>query len=145
MKPLGSYAEKRHALTDIAEGLRNIANNYGIPVWTAHQTNRTAIQEERINTAHIGESLGIIATVDLALGLGRPDEMKDENRAMLGIIKNRLGQDGMYRLLIFDARRVFIEFANENEQGQVRSRPEKIEPALDEIALFTEQNSQNYG
>lgn len=145
MKPLGSYAEKRHALTDIAEGLRNIANNYGIPIWTAHQTNRTAIQEERINTAHIGESLGIVATVDLALGLGRPDEMKEENRAMLGIIKNRLGQDGIYRLLLFDARRVFIEFANENEQGHVQSRPSKSEPGMDEIALFLEQNNQNSG
>lgn len=145
MKPLGSYAEKRHALTDITEGLRNVANNYRIPVWTAHQTNRTAIQEERITTAHIGESLGIIATVDLALGLGRPDEMKEENQAMLGIIKNRLGQDGVYKLLIFDTRRVFIALANENEQGIVQSRPQRNEPEMEEIALFLEQNNQNSG
>jgi len=136
MKPLGSYAEKRHALTDIAEGLRNVANNYRIPVLTAHQTNRTAIQEERITTAHIGESLGIIATVDLALGLGRPDEMKEENQAMLGIIKNRMGQDGIYKLLTFDTRRVFIEFANENEQGISQNRPRNDEPDMAEIDLF---------
>ncbi len=138
MKPLGSYAEKRHALTDIAEGLRNIANNMRVPLWSAHQTNRTAIQEERINTAHVGESLGIIATVDLALGLGRPDEMKENNQAMLGIIKNRLGQDGIYRLLMFDTRRVFIEFANENENGLIQNRPAQSEPGLAEIALFLE-------
>lgn len=137
MKPLGSYAEKRHALTDIAEGLRNIANNMRVPIWSAHQTNRTAIQEERINTSHIGESLGIIATVDLALGLGRPDEMKEDNQAMLGIIKNRLGQDGIYRLLIFDTRRVFIEFANENEGGVIQGRStNQEEPGLNEISLF---------
>lgn len=146
MKPLGSYAEKRHALTDIAEGLRNIANNYRIPIWTAHQTNRSAIQEERINTAHIGESLGIIATVDLALGLGRPDEMKEDNQAMLGIIKNRNGQDGIYRLLQFDTRRVFIEFADENERGEIQSRPSQSEPGMEEIALFFEQqNASNSG
>lgn len=138
MKPLGSYAEKRHALTDIAEGLRNIANNMRVPLWSAHQTNRTAIQEERINTAHVGESLGIIATVDLALGLGRPDEMKEDNQAMLGIIKNRLGQDGIYKLLMFDTRRVFIEFANENENGVIQNRPTRSEPGLAEIALFLE-------
>lgn len=137
MKPLGSYAEKRHALTDIAEALRNIANNYHVPIWTAHQTNRTAIQEERITTAHIGESLGIIATVDLALGIGRPDEMKNNNQAMLGIIKNRNGQDGDYRLLLFDTRRVFIAFANENEQGVIQqSSSVEIEPSLNEISLF---------
>lgn len=145
MKPIGSYAEKRHALTDVAEGLRNIANNLGVPVWTAHQTNRTAIQEEKINTAHIGESLGIVATVDLALGIGRPDDMKEDNKAMLGIIKNRNGQDGMYRLLIFDARRVFIEFANENEQGVVSRRPSTVESSIEEIALFMGQNSNNSG
>lgn len=145
MKPLDSYAEKRHGLTDIAEGLRNIANNYKVPVWSAHQTNRSAIQEERINTAHVGESLGIIATVDLALGLGRPDEMKEENRAMLGIIKNRLGQDGLYRILDFDARRVFIQFADENELGIIPARPSRNEPELQDIYLFTEQNSVNSG
>jgi len=145
MKPIGSYAEKRHALTDITEGLRNIANNYRIPVWTAHQTNRSAIQEEKITTAHIGESLGIIATVDLALGLGRPDEMKEEGQAMLGIIKNRLGQDGIYRLLIFNTSRVLIEFANENEDGDFNSKPKKNEPEMEEIALFLDQNNVNSG
>ena len=141
MKPLGSYSEKRHALTDISEGLRNLANNYRVPVLTAHQTNRTAIQEERITTAHIGESLGIIATVDLALGLGRPDEMKNENKAMLGIIKNRMGQDGIYRLLEFDTRRVFIEFSNENELGETKNNSKSNEPEMEEIALFLNENN----
>lgn len=136
MKPLGAYAEKRHALTDIAESLRNIANNHHVPMWSAHQTNRTAIQEERITTAHIGESLGIIATVDLALGIGRPDEMKNNNQAMLGIIKNRNGADGEYRLMLFDTRRVFLAFANENEQGVIQHSNIDIEPALSEIIAF---------
>lgn len=141
MKPLGSYAEKRHGLTDIAESLRNIANNYRVPVLTAHQTNRSAIQEERITTAHIGESLGIIATVDLALGIGRPDEMKDENKAMLGIIKNRMGQDGVYKLIDFDTSRVYLAFSHENESGISQSKNVKSEPGIDEIALFLSQES----
>lgn len=146
MRPLVSYAEKRHALTDVAEGLRNIANNLRVPVWTAHQTNRSAIQEEKINTSHIGESLGIIATVDLALGIGRPDELKQENQAMLGIIKNRNGQDGVYHLLIFDTRRVFIEFANENEHGELpNTRGVQSEPGIEEIAAFFEQSNYNSG
>lgn len=141
MKPIGAYAEKRHALTDIAEGLRNIANNYGIPIWTAHQTNRTAIQEERITTAHIGESLGIIATVDLALGLGRPDTLKEENKAMLGIIKNRNGEDGIYKLINFDAKRVFLSFEDVVERIDASPRVE-VETPIDEIALIVA--SQNF-
>jgi len=55
---------------------------------------------------------------------------------MLGIIKNRLGQDGIYRLLIFDTRRVLIHFANENESGVVQNRPTNSEPGLESIAEF---------
>ncbi|MHA1814614.1 MAG: DnaB-like helicase C-terminal domain-containing protein, partial [Candidatus Heimdallarchaeaceae archaeon] len=145
MKPLGSYAEKRHALTDISEGLRNIANNYRVPVWTAHQTNRAAIQEEKINTSHIGESLGIIATVDLAFGVGRPDEMKEVNQAMLGIIKNRNGQDGVYKLMTFDTSRVLLELANENEEGVSQNNQVENESSLDEISLFLNENTPNSG
>jgi len=145
MKPLGSYAEKRHALTDIAEGLRNIANNYRVPVWTAHQTNRAAIQEEKINTGHIGESLGIIATVDLAFGVGRPDNMKEVNRAMIGIIKNRNGQDGIYELMVFDTSRVLLEMADENEEGIVQTGQVENEQSVEEIALFLDENPPNSG
>jgi len=145
MKPLGSYAEKRHALTDISEGLRNIANNYRVPVWTAHQTNRAAIQEEKINTGHIGESLGIIATVDLAFGIGRPDEMKEVNQAMLGIIKNRNGQDGLYKLMLFDTSRVLLEMADENELGEIQNGQVENESSLGEIALFLDENAPNSG
>lgn len=141
MKPLGSYAEKRHGLTDIAESLRNVANNYRVPVLTAHQTNRSAIQEERITTAHIGESLGIIATVDLALGIGRPDEMKDEDKAMLGIIKNRMGQDGIYKLINFDTSRVYLSFVDENESGIPQESSGNVEPGMDEIAMFLSQGN----
>lgn len=141
MKPLGSYAEKRHGLTDIAESLRNVANNYRVPVLTAHQTNRSAIQEERITTAHIGESLGIIATVDLALGIGRPDEMKDEDKAMLGIIKNRMGQDGIYKLINFDTSRVYLSFVDENESGIPQESSGEVEPGMDEIAMFLSQGN----
>lgn len=140
MKPLGSYAEKRHALTDITESLRNIANNYRVPLLTAHQTNRTAIQEEIITTAHVGESLGIIATVDLALGLGRPDEMKKNNQAMLGVIKNRMGRDGIYSLLNFDTRRVHIEFADESKQS-IQGGRKNDEPDLASITSFMGENN----
>ena len=64
---------------------------------------------------------------------------------MLGIIKNRMGQDGIYRLLQFDTRRVFIEFANENEQGEVQNRTQAPEPEMETIALFLDENNQNTG
>jgi hypothetical protein len=40
MKPLANFTEKRHSLTSIYEGIRGIAVEFGIPIWTASQTNR---------------------------------------------------------------------------------------------------------
>lgn len=141
MKPLGAYAEKRHALTDIAEGLRSVANNYRVPVWSAHQTNRTAIGEDRISSNHIGESLGIMATADLVLGVGRPDELKEVNKAMLSIIKNRNGEDGVYIMLNFDTSRVFIEISNETDNVDITSSSTSEEPDLDAIMGITQNSS----
>jgi len=145
MRPLGSYAEKRHALTDISEGLRNIANNYRIPVWSAHQTNRTAIGEEKISSSHIGESLGIMATADLVIGIGRPDEMKEQKLAMMSIIKNRNGQDGIYQVLEFDTSKVHIAVSYDNN-SQVRGGPSQDEESLEVIAEFMgQQRGENSG
>lgn len=145
MRPLGSYAEKRHALTDISEGLRNIANNYRVPVWTAHQTNRTAIGEEKINSSHVGESLGIIATADLVIGIGRPDGLKEHNKAMMSIIKNRNGEDGVYLLLDFDTSRVYIVISDELDSPLLKGGASEDEPALNTINEFMDNSGVSYG
>jgi archaellum biogenesis ATPase FlaH len=40
MKPLTIFSEKRHSLTSIYEAIRGIAVEFGVPIWTASQTNR---------------------------------------------------------------------------------------------------------
>lgn len=109
MKPLSSYSDKRHALTEIYESLRGLAVEYHIPLWTASQTNRLGMDQEKFTLSVIGESLGKAATADVVIGLGRTPEDKEAQKGTLGILKNRNGQDGFYREIIFDTSRIFID------------------------------------
>jgi hypothetical protein len=109
MKPLTVFTEKRHSLTSIYEGIRGIAVEMGIPIWTASQTNRAGMNKDKFGLDVIGEALGKAATADLVLGIGRPDEGKENNEAMFGILKNRNGADGFYKPAIFDTSKIYIE------------------------------------
>jgi replicative DNA helicase len=109
MKPLTIFSEKRHSLTSIYEGIRGIAVELGIPIWTASQTNRSGMNKDKFGLDAIGEALGKAATADLVIGIGRPDEGKVANEATFGILKNRNGSDGFYLPAIFDTHKIFIE------------------------------------
>ena len=109
MKPLVNFSEKRHSLTGIYEGIRGIAVELGVPIWTASQTNRAGMNKDKFGLDVIGEALGKAATADLILGVGRPDEIKIANEATFGVLKNRNGADGFYLPAIFDTGRIFIE------------------------------------
>ncbi len=120
MKPLVNFTEKRHSLTSIYEGIRGLAVEMGIPIWTASQTNRAGMNKDKFGLDVIGEALGKAATADLVIGIGRPDETKELNEATFGILKNRNGADGFYLPAIFDTHRIFIELV-QIQPGMVQS------------------------
>jgi hypothetical protein len=111
MKPLANFSEKRHSLTSIYEGIRGMAVELGIPIWTASQTNRGGLNKAEFGLDVIGEALGKAATADVVIGVGRGEEERTINdpRAKIGILKNRNGADGFYRDAIFDTSKIFIE------------------------------------
>lgn len=138
MKPLANYTEKRHSLTSIYEGIRGIAVEMGIPIWTASQTNRAGMNKDKFGLDVIGEAIGKAATADLVIGIGRPDEVKNMHEATIGILKNRNGADGFYLPAIFDTRKIFIKLLPPQPSAVLiggknkNSTNKKIENLLDE-------------
>lgn len=114
MKPTSTYVEKRHSLTQIYESLRALSMELNIPIWTASQAGRTAINSARFDLSVISESLGKAQTADVILGLARTDENKREKKAQLIVLKNRNGNDGFELPLLFDTSKVFIAIDNSN-------------------------------
>jgi len=87
--------EVRHALGNIYEDLRGLAGEFEVPIWTASQANRSALDEDNIEAQHIAESYQKIMTADFVVSLSRKVEDKIGNTGRFHIIKNRFGPDGL--------------------------------------------------
>lgn len=108
MKSTSSYSERRYNLTNIYEGLRGVAMEFNIPVWTACQSNRESIDSEYFDLKSISESLGKAQTADIVVGLARTNEDKKNKKASLIVLKNRQGRDGFIIPLYFDTAKIDI-------------------------------------
>jgi len=87
----GLYAE----LGGIYEELRGLSGEYGIPIWTATQTNRAAIEHEVIGADSVGDSYKKVQTADFIMSVSRKTKDKLSNTGRIHIVKNRFGPDGM--------------------------------------------------
>jgi len=91
----GTGKEIRHELGNIYEDLRGLAGEYEIPVWTASQANRSALEDDVIGAEKIAESYSKIMTADFVLSLSRKIEDKIAGTGRWHVIKNRFGPDGI--------------------------------------------------
>ncbi len=87
----GLYAE----LGGIYEELRGLSGQMGIPIWTATQTNRAAIDHEVIQADSVGDSYKKVQTADFIMSVSRKTKDKLSNTGRIHIVKNRFGPDGM--------------------------------------------------
>ena len=87
--------EVRHALGNIYEDLRGLAGEFQIPIWTASQANRSALDEDVIEAQKVSESYQKVMTADFVMSLSRKVEDKIGNTGRFHIIKNRFGPDGI--------------------------------------------------
>ena len=95
MKDTGNAREVRHALGNIYEDLRGLAGEFEVPIWTASQANRSALDEDVIEAGKVSESYQKIMTADFVMSLSRKVEDKIGNTGRFHVIKNRFGPDGM--------------------------------------------------
>jgi replicative DNA helicase len=91
----GVGKEIRLELGNIYEDLRGMAGEYEIPVWTASQANRSALEDDVIGAEKIAESYSKIMTADFVLSLSRKIEDKIAGTGRWHVIKNRFGPDGI--------------------------------------------------
>ena len=87
----GLYAE----LGGIYEELRGLSGETGIPIWTATQTNRAAIDHEIIGADSVGDSYKKVQTADFIMSVSRKTKDKLSNTGRIHIVKNRFGPDGL--------------------------------------------------
>jgi replicative DNA helicase len=86
---MGGSVNSYAYLKSISEELRALAVENDVPVITAGQVNRGAYGSSDMDLSDTSESMGIIHTCDMVLGLVRTEELDDMNQLMMVQLKNR--------------------------------------------------------
>jgi replicative DNA helicase len=97
------YENKRFEEETVYEELRSLADELGIPIWTASQTNRSGMDVEVLTLKHIAECFAKANIADLFITMNRKktgdyEALISGNYETLGnmyIAKSRLGPDGV--------------------------------------------------
>ena len=93
----GKNSNVRHdiMLGNIYEDIRGLAGVYQIPIYTASQANRSALEEDVIEADKIAESYAKVMVADFVVSLSRKMTDKISGTGRWHIIKNRFGPDGI--------------------------------------------------
>ena len=92
---INTKKDKHEALEELYEELRGMAGEYEIPVWTASQAGRSALEEDIIEADKIASSYGKVMVADFLMSLSRKIEDKLSGTGRGHVIKNRFGPDGI--------------------------------------------------
>ena len=92
---INAKKDKHEALEELYEELRGMAGEYDIPVWTASQAGRSALEEDIIEADKIASSYGKVMVADFLMSLSRKVEDKMSGTGRGHVIKNRFGPDGI--------------------------------------------------
>jgi hypothetical protein len=124
-----SSKEKRDKLDDIFTGLRGLATEMKLPIWTASQVNRSGAREEIIQGDRIAESYSKMMITDFAMSLSRNAEDKENGTGRWHIMKNRYGADGMTYDSVMDTSigKIAINIRGNNRTEQ--TPPGDLSPA----------------
>jgi hypothetical protein len=128
----GLYAE----LGGIYEELRGLSGETQIPVWTATQTNRAAIDHEVIQADSVGDSYKKVQTADFIMSVSRKTKDKLSNTGRIHIVKNRFGPDGMtFPAKIDTFHGVMDVFAANSADGIIAQKESKNGESLEKKLL----------
>jgi len=115
MRSTARYELPRFELQAVVQELRALAQELGLPVWTALQSNKEGAKSEIIDTTNMAESYGQAAEADFILGLQRLSTQKSTGYGNIFIGKNRMGIDGIQFKIHLDTATSTMRVLTEDE------------------------------
>jgi Kyanoviridae DNA primase/helicase len=109
-----SYAQVMY----VAQELRAMAQELGIPVVTAAQTNRGGFKNSDVDMENVAESWGLPQTADFMVALIRTDEMDLKDQIVFKQLKNRWGDISKYRKIVVGVDRSKFRLYDAEESAQ---------------------------
>jgi len=81
--------EFRFRMKSIYEGLRGLASEFNVPVWTAHQTTREALEKADVSLKDVSEAHWVSNVSDVIIAICQTPEERSMGIFRLRILKNR--------------------------------------------------------
>ena len=120
----------------IAEELRSMAVEYGVPVWSATQVNRVGFASTDIGLEDTSESFGLPATADFMFALISTEKLDEMNQIMVKQLKNRYNDTAVNRKFIVGINRAKMKLFDV-EQTQLADANQEPDTEEDEEYRFT--------
>ena len=136
-----TYAEQGGVYID----LRGLSGELGIPVWTASQTNRSAIDSEVIEADKIADSYAKVMNADFIMSWSRKSKDKLNNTARAHIMKNRYGPDGITFPCKMDTNTGFIDVYDGTSAEGILSTKESASGQIERRQLLHKKYVENMG
>jgi len=115
-----SYEKVKH----LTEQLRALSYEFAVPVITATQLNRSAVNQSNPQLETIGESYGLAMTADCMFNIWRTPEDYDMNRIKIGITKSRQGANFGHATFALDNSTLRIREESRTEGDDIVSQTE---------------------
>jgi hypothetical protein len=117
----------------------------GIPVWTASQTNRSAIDSEVIEADKVADSYAKVMNADFIMSISRKSKDKLNNTARFHVMKNRFGPDGLTFPSKMDTNIGSIEVFEASSSDGIITSKESNDGAIMEKKLLHKKYVDNFG
>jgi len=136
-----TYAEQGGVYID----LRGMSGQLGIPIWTASQTNRSAIDMEVIEADKIADSYAKVMNADFIMSWSRKSKDKLNNTARVHVMKNRFGMDGITFPCKMDTNQGIIQVYESGSPDGIIATKESANGSLMEKQLLHKKYVENMG
>ena len=125
--------------------LRGMGGMLGLPIWTASQTNRSAIDSEVIEADKIADSYAKVMNADFIMSISRKAKDKLNNTARFHVMKNRFGPDGLTFPSKMDTNIGSIEVFEASSSDGILTSKESNDGAVMEKKLLHKKYVDNFG
>lgn len=105
----------------IAEELRGLAVEFGVPLVSATQTNRSGYSDADVGLENTSESFGLPMTADFMFALVSTEELEKLGQLLVKQLKNRYGDPAYYKKFVIGVDRSKMTLFDIDEDAQ----PEK--------------------
>lgn len=122
----------------IAEELRGLAVENGVPILSATQTTRGGYDNTDVGLTDTSESFGLPATVDFMFALISTEELEGLNQIMVKQLKNRYNDPSYYKRFVIGVDRARMKLYDVEESAQKNisdSGQEDSGPAFDKTSF----------